>query len=53
MVIALRLLKVPLFIGFLKNLREKDKIYSDDEVLEEELIKYIVLNKKKIRVYND
>ena len=47
MVIALRLLKRPLFKGFLKNLREKDKIYSDDDVLEEELIKYIVLNKKK------
>ena len=47
MVIALRLLKMPLFLGFLKNLREKDKIYSDDDVLEEELIKYIVLNKKR------
>ena len=43
------LLKVPLVIGFLKKLREKDKIYSDDNVLEEELIKYIVLNKKKIK----
>ena len=39
---------MPLLIGFLKKLREKDKIYSDDDVLEEELIKYIVLNKKKI-----
>ena len=38
MVIALRLLKVPLFIRFLKKLREKDKIYLDDNVLEEELI---------------
>ena len=47
MVIALRLLKMPLFIWFLKNLREKYKIYSDEDVLEEELIKYIVLNKKK------
>ena len=55
MVIALRLLKIPLFIGFLKSLREKDKIYSDDDddALEEEFIKYIVLNKKKDRVYND
>ena len=43
---------MPLFIGFLKALREEDKIYSDDDVLEEELIKYIVLNKKN-RVYND
>ena len=47
MVIALRLLKMPLFLRFLKTLREKDKIYSDDDVLEEELIKYIVLNKKR------
>ena len=53
MVIALKLLKMPLFLRFLKTLREKDKIYSDDDVLEEELIKYIVLNKKKIRVYHD
>ena len=39
MVNALRLLKIPLFIGFLKILREKKKIYSDDDVLEEELNK--------------
>ena len=45
--------KMPLFIGFLKNFREKDKMYSNDDVLEEELIKYIVLNKKKDRGYND
>ena len=38
---------MPLFIGFLKNLREKDKIYSDDDVLEEELMKFIVLSKTK------
>ena len=44
---------MPLLIGFLKNFREKDKMYSNDDVLEEELIKYIVLNKKKDRVYND
>ena len=47
MVIALRSLKMPLLIGFLKNLREKDEIYSDDDELEEELVKYIVLNKKR------
>ena len=41
---ALRLLKIPLFIGFLKILREKHKIYSGDDVLEEELLKYIELN---------
>ena len=45
--IALRLLKMPLFIGFLKKLREQDKIYSDDNILEEELIKCIVLSKKR------
>ena len=33
MVIALTLLNMPLLIRFLKNLREKDKIYSDDDVL--------------------
>ena len=47
MVNALRLLNMPLFIGFLKLLGEKNKIYSDDGVLEEELLKYIVLNKKR------
>ena len=45
MVNALRLLKMPLFIGFLKN-----KIYSDDDVLEEELLKYIGLNKKRFLI---
>ena len=44
---ALKLLKMTFFTGFLKNLREKDEIYSDDDVLEEELIKYIVLNTKR------
>ena len=44
MVNALRLLKMPSFIGFLKILAEKNKIYSDDGVLEEELLKYIGLN---------
>ena len=48
MVNALKLLRMSLFIGFLKILREKNKIYFDDDVLAEELLKYIVLNKKKI-----
>ena len=47
MVNALKLLKMPLFIGFLKALREKCNPYFDDDVLEEELLKYIVLNKKR------
>ena len=47
---TLRLLKMTLFIGFLKNLRDKNKIYSDDDVLVEELLKYIVLNKKKTMI---
>ena len=37
-----------LFIGFLKISGGKNKIYSDDGVLEEELLKYVELNKKKI-----
>ena len=47
MVDALRLFKMPLYIGFLKMLREKNKIYSDDDVLKEELLKYTELNKKR------
>ena len=47
MINALNPLRMPLFIGFLKLLREKNKIYFDDDVLEEELLKYIVLNKKR------
>ena len=47
MINALNLLRMPLFIEFLKLLREKNKIYFDDDVLEEELLKYIVLNKKR------
>ena len=50
---ALNLLRMPLFIEFLKILREKNKTYFDDDVLGEELLKYIVLNKKKDRLYND
>ena len=45
MVNALRLLEMPPFIGFLKILRKKNNIYSDDDVLEEELLKCIELNK--------
>ena len=48
MVNALKLLRMPLFIGILKILREENKTYFDDAVLEEELLKYIVLSKKKI-----
>ena len=47
MVNALKLLRMPLFIVFLKILREKDKTYFDDDVLEEELLKYFVLNEKR------
>ena len=43
---------MPSFIGFLKILREKNKTYFDDDVLEEELLKYMVLNKKRL-LYND
>ena len=53
MVNALKLLRMPLFIGFLKILREKNKTYFDDYVLEEELLKYIVLSKKKIMFKNN
>ena len=48
MVNALKLLRMPLFIGCLKILRESNKTHSDDDVLGEELLKYIALNKKKI-----
>ena len=43
---------MPSFIGFLKILGEKNKTYFDDDVLEEELLKYMVLNKKRL-LYND
>ena len=43
---------MPLFIGFLKILRQKNKIYSDDDVLEEELLKCIGLSEKD-RLYSD
>ena len=44
MINALRLLEMSLFIGFLKILRENNKIHSNDDVLEEEFLKYIELN---------
>ena len=44
MVNALRLLEMSLFIGLLKILRENNKIHSNDDVLEEEFLKYIELN---------
>ena len=47
MVSALKILSMPLFIGFLKILRENNKTHSDNDVLEAELLKYIVLNTKK------
>ena len=43
MVNALKLLEMLLFIGFLKILRENSKVHSDDDALELELLKYIVL----------
>ena len=48
MVNTLKLLRMPLFTGFLNILREKNKTYFNDDILEEELLKYIVLNKKEI-----
>ena len=44
---ALRLLEMPIFIEFLKMFRENNKIHSDDDLLEEELLEYIRLNKKR------
>ena len=32
MTTSLRLLKMPLFLGFLKHLRENNKLYFDDDV---------------------
>ena len=48
MVTPLKPLRMPLFIGCLKILRESNKTHSDDEVLGEELLKYIALNTKKL-----
>ena len=54
MVEASKLLKMHLFIGLLKNLRENSKTNCDDDndVLENEILKYIVSNKKD-KVYNN
>ena len=44
---------MPLFLGFLKKLKEDGKLQTDD--IENELLKYIKLNKAKIRymIYDD
>ena len=44
---ALKILKMSLFLGFLKKLKEQDKLKSDD--IENELIKYIESNITKLR----
>ena len=44
---ALRLLEMPLFLGFLKKLKEDGNLQPDD--IENELLKYIKSNKAKIR----
>ena len=44
---ALKILKISLFLGFLKKLKEQDKLKSDD--IENELIKYIESNITKLR----
>ena len=46
-VTALKILKMPLFIRFLKTLRNNSKTHFDDVVLEDKLSEYIVLNKKE------
>ena len=48
MVAALKILKMLLIIGFLKTLRDNNKTHSNDIILEEELLKYMRLNKKDI-----
>ena len=40
---------MPLFIGFLKTLKDNNKTHSNDDVLEEELLEYIVLNEKEVK----
>ena len=40
---ALKLLKIPLFLGFLKYI-------SEEEVSKEELLKYIELNESKVQI---
>ena len=44
---ALKILKMSLFLGFLKKLKEQDKLKSDD--IENELIKYIESNMTELR----
>ena len=46
MVIALKVLKMPLCIGLSNISRENNKTHFDDDILEEELLKYVVLNRK-------
>ena len=46
MVKSLRTLKMPLFLGFLRNLFI---IHFDDTLLEEELLEYIELNRNKVQ----
>ena len=46
MVKSLRTLKMPLFLGFLRNLFI---IHFDDNLLEEELLEYIELNRNKVQ----
>ena len=53
MVNPLRLLEMSLLIGFLNFLRENNKVHSDDAVLKEELVKYVRLNKKKIKEFKN
>ena len=48
---ALKLLEIPLFLGFLKQLKEDGKLKSDD--IENELSKYIEMNKAKLSIYVD
>ena len=48
MVTALKVLKMSLFIGFLKTLKDNNKTHSNDIILQEELLKYMRLNKKEI-----
>ena len=44
---ALKLLKIPLFSVFLKQLNDEDKLKSND--IEDELLKYIGLNIPKLK----
>ena len=46
MIISLRTLKTPLFLGFLRNPFIK---HFNDNSLEEELLEYIELNRNKVQ----